>query len=341
MSSGAASNGGKRGARVRRLAGRLARQREYGVLALLALTILVVSSVNRDFLRAGNIRDMLVNCAPCAIVACGLTLVIVLGEIDISMGSLMGFLAAVVGALTSKEHGGWDVAPAVAATLLLGTAVGLLNGLLVAVGRVPSIIVTLGMLTALRGVTELVMRGKWITGLPAGLRYLGTGRPLGLDVCLWAAAAVIALTAVLARDTPLGRRLYAIGSSPRAARLAGLPIRRMKVFAFALTGFLTGVATLVSAPQLDTIESGIGVGFELFVVTCVVVGGASISGGRGSIAGSILGVLLLGIVRTALIFLRLGEMSTYWERAIQGAFILAAVLVDHLAVRGGRGKAGA
>ena len=311
----------------RRLAGR----REYGVLMLLIVIIAGVSMVNPAFLAGGNIRDMLVRCAPAIIVACGMTLVIVTGEIDISVGSLMGLLAALMGILTSPDRMGGPVWFGIAATLGAGAACGFVNGLLVTVGRVPSIIVTLGMLTALRGVTELLMRGEWIENLPPGLRFLGTGAVLGVPVCVATALVIVALSIVLARQTPLGRRVYAVGSNPRSAVLAGISPRQIKIIVFTLTGFLTALATLVSVTQLSVIESGVGVGFELLVVTCVVVGGTSISGGRGNVVGSLLGVLLMSTVGTVLIFLRLGEQSTYWERAIQGAFILLAVLVDHVA----------
>jgi ribose/xylose/arabinose/galactoside ABC-type transport system permease subunit len=228
---------------------------------------------------------------------------------------------------------GLPVGVGICITLLLGTGLGLINGLLVTFGKVPSIIVTLGMLTALRGITELLMAGRWITQLPPGLRVLGVGTMLGVPVCIWVAVLVAAASILMARETPLGRRIYAVGSNSKAALVAGLPERRLKIFAFALTGFLTAVATLVSVPLLSVIESGIGNSLEMLVVTCVVVGGTSTNGGRGTIIGSILGVLLLGMVRTDLIFLRLGETSTYWERAIQGAFILVAVLIDHIARR--------
>jgi len=320
---------------------RLASQREYGVLALLVLTVVVVTAVNPAFLAGGNVKDMLVQAAPAAVVACGLTLVVVMGEIDISVGSLMGLLAAVLGIVTSPERLGWPVGVGIALTLLLGMAVGLINGLLVTYGRVPSIIVTLGMLTALRGITEILMGGEWIKQLPPGLRYFGTGAVAGVPVSVVVAALVVCGCIVLAREMPLGRRIYAAGSNPHAARLAGLPVLRLKLFVFMLTGFLTGVATIISVPQLSVIESGIGQGFELLVVTCVVVGGTLISGGQGTIIGSLLAVLLLGMIRTVLIFLRLGPSATYWERAIQGAFILLAVLVDHVARSKANAEAGA
>ncbi|MFC1735893.1 ABC transporter permease [Candidatus Hydrogenedentota bacterium] len=191
------------------------------------------------------------------------------------------------------------------------------------------------MLTALRGVTQLVMGGEWIM-IPEGhaLRFFGTGRPLGVDVCIWTTVGAICLVVFLERYLPLGRQIYAAGSNPEAAKTIGLPVRRIKVFAFALTGFLTAVATIVSVTRLSVIESGTGVSFELLVVTCVVVGGTAITGGQGKTLGAILAVLLLGTIGSVLIFMRMGEMATYWERAIQGAFILGAVLLDHLRNRG-------
>ena len=311
----------------------LIRRREVGVLALWAVMMAVVSWSNPLFLQVGNLHGILIKCAPAAIVACGVTLVILTGEIDISVGSLMGLLAAVAGVLTSSDHPlgmGLPVATAMAVTLVLGAAIGFLTGVLVTLGRVPSIVVTLGMLTALRGVTQVLLRGGWIDDIPPGLRAWSTDELLGVRVCLWITAAVVVMTMVVARRTPLGRRIYAVGSSVAAARAAGLSVRRIKIFTFTLTGFLTAVATLAGTLVVDTIEPNIGVGFELLVVTCVVVGGASISGGRGTVIGSMLGVLLLQTVGTALIFLRLGRQAAYWERAIQGMFILVAVLADHL-----------
>jgi rhamnose transport system permease protein len=323
-------------ARGRSLRGR----REYGVLGLLLVTIAVVQCVNRGFLSAGNIRDMLEQCAPFAIMACGMTLVILTREIDISVGSMVGLLAAVAGIACAASRMGLPVWVAVLITCAAGTLLGLTNGVLVTYGKVPSIIVTLAMLIVLRGVTEMIMGGEWITDLPAGLRYLGTGSIAGIPVPVAVAMVVIALAIVLARETPLGRWIYAVGSNPTAAAMRGLPVLRVKLFVFALMGFLTAVATLVSVPRLSVIESGLGTGWELFVVTCVVVGGTSVSGGRGTIIGSVLGVLLLGIVRTVLIFLRLGDEATYWERAIQGVFILAAVLADRIAYRRSEREAG-
>lgn len=311
----------------------LARQREYGVLALLLLTVVIVSVVNHDFLRIQNLTDMLINAAPVIIVGCGMTLVIVTGEIDISVGSLIGISAAVLGLLTSQELPyKWPVWAAVLAVMALGAGVGLINGLLITIGKVPSIIVTLGMLTALRGATQYLMEGRWYKELPETLRYLGTGRPLGVPVPVITAVIVAIAFIIITKYTPLGRRTYAVGSNPKSAKLAGVSETRIKLTAFVITGILTGLATVVYVPKLSVIDSERGKSFELLVVTCVVVGGTSISGGKGSIVGTVLGVLLLSIIGTVLIFLKLGQQATYWERAIQGAFILLAVLADHLVV---------
>ncbi|MCY3017830.1 MAG: ABC transporter permease [Planctomycetota bacterium] len=312
-------------------------RREFWVLVLLTATVAAVSVKNANFCQLSNIRNMLVNAAPTAIVACGVTLVIVTGEIDISVGSLMGLLAAVLGATSSSVYLGWPVGATVALVLALGMAVGFVNGLLVTLGRVPSIVVTLGMMMALLGVTKLFLTGYDdsidVSRCAPALRWLDKGTVLSIPAGLWIALAVLAAVAFLVYMMPLGRRIYAVGSNPRAAFLAGLSQQRIKLFVFTLTGLLVGVATIVRVPQLAKVESSIGQGLELLVVTCVVVGGTSISGGKGTVFGSLLAVLLLCSIGSVLLFLRLSENATYWEQAIQGGFILAAVLADHLARR--------
>lgn len=311
----------------------LVRSREAGLLLMLAVTVAVVTLFNGSFLSPSNVADMLSACAPCVIIGCGVALVVVAGEIDISVGSLYGLLAALMGVLSSPTHAGQPLPVVVAAVLAVGLLVGVVNGVLVAMARVPSIIVTLGMLTILRGVTDVVLGGVWITDLPPDVRELGTAHPLGLSWAVWTAGLVCLVGAWFTTRTPLGRRLFAVGSNPEAARLAGLRVRLIKVVAFGAAGVLTSVAALVAVPQLSVIESGLGIGLELLVVTAVVVGGVSIRGGVGTLAGVALAALLLGIVRSVLVFLKLGSSAVYWERAVYGLFILGAVVVDHLARR--------
>lgn len=303
-------------------------RREAGVLALIVLLALLAGALNHAFFAPNNLLDILVRSAPILLIACGMTFVIVTGEIDISIGSQMGLYAAILGTLTSNDRMHLPVAVGIGAILLAGTVIGAINGTLVTVARIPSIIVTLGMLTILQGATEVAMGGNWIKNLPDSLRWWGTGAVVGVPVSVLVAALVFALAVFVARDTRYGRRLYAAGDNPAAARLLGLPVDRLRASTFVLTGFLTALATLVSAPQLSVIESGFGRGYELTVVTAVVVGGTSIKGGRGTLLGTLLAVVLLAMVRPVLTFLRLGESATYWERAIAGALILLAVLAD-------------
>ena len=316
--------------------GALLLRREAWVLLLLVLTVGAVGAWKPSFLSLANAADILADAAPAVIIACAVTLVVVTGEIDISVGSLLGLCAAVMGLLCYGAAPVAPVAVGVLAAVALGLVVGMLNGLLVTLGRVPSIIVTLGMLTVLRGVTKLLMGGSSIYDRPEALRALATGTALGVPVSVWAAAAVVALTALLARATPLGLRIYAVGSNARAAPLAGVHVGRTKFVVFALAGLFTGIAAVLLAPRNSLIQPNVGEGMELLVVTCVVVGGTSVSGGTGTVAGTVLAVLLLAMVPTILTYV---GAPPQWRLAIQGAFILAAVLADHL-FRGRRGREG-
>jgi rhamnose transport system permease protein len=313
-------------------------RRETWVLILLLLTVGAVGAWKPSFLSLANGADILADAAPALVIACAVTLVIVTGEIDISVGSLLGLCAAVMGLLC---YGPAPVSPVwagVAAAVVLGLLVGMLNGLLVTLGRVPSIIVTLGMLTVLRGVTKLLMEGSSIYGRPEPLRVLATGAALGVPISVWVAAAVVALTAVVAGATPLGLRIYAVGSNAKAAPLAGVRVGRTKFVVFAISGLFTGIAAVLLAPRNSLIQPNAGEGMELLVVTCVVVGGTSISGGVGTVWGTVLAVLLLAMVPTILTYV---GAPPQWRLAIQGGFILAAVLADHLfrGQRGGQGDA--
>lgn len=303
-------------------------QRNVLVGMALLLTVAGVSLVNPAFATWENARDLLVQVAPVVIVGCGMTLVVLVGEIDISVGSVFGVLAAVMGLASSPLHWGLSAPAVVGMTIAAGATAGLVNGLLVTVGRVPSIVATLGMLTIVRGVTELSLGGNWITDLPPAIRAIGTERVAGLPWSVWVAAIVVAVSVAVMRWTTIGVKVRAVGGNADAAKLARVSVTKVKLFAFVVLGVLTGVAAAVSVPQQSVIEAGIGNGFELVVVTAVVVGGTSIRGGVGGIVGTVLAALLLGSIRTGLVFLKLGEMATFWERAIQGSFILAAVFVS-------------
>lgn len=314
-------------------AGRHAQARPAGLLALL---LLVVSLVNPAFLTAANFVDILVKTAPVVMVGVAMTLVILAREIDISVGALMGLCAAALGIAASPDRLGLPVPVAVAVCLGVGVAGGLVSGLLVAKVRIPSIVATLGMMSIYRATTEIAMGGKWVENLPAGLREFGTGKLLGVPHGVTAAGIAVLLGLWVTRRTRLGLRVYALGSNPQAAAMRGVPSDRLRLVLFGLVGLATAMATLFSATQLQVVESGFGAGYELTIIAAVVVGGTSIRGGVGSIWGSVVGALLLGAVSTILIFLKLGDSATYWERAIQGGLILLAVTGDAFLRRGAR-----
>lgn len=310
---------------VLRLASSLSR--EVWLAAMLVVTLLSVGLRSPAFLAPSNVFDIVADAAPVAIIACAVTLVIVSGEIDISVGSVVGLAAAVMGLLCYGEHPPLSVSAAVVCTLAVGLAIGAINGALVTLGRVPSIIATLAMLTVLRGITKLIMRGTDIHGRPEVLREFATGHFLWMPNSIWVAAMIAVAVWLLARYTPLGRRIYAVGSNPSAAPLLGVSPLKTRFFVFALSGLLSAVAAVVLAPRNSLIQPNMGDSMELLVVTCVVVGGTSISGGRGTIAGTLLAVLLLSLVPTALTYV---GAPPQWRLAIQGCFILVAVLADNL-----------
>jgi ribose/xylose/arabinose/galactoside ABC-type transport system permease subunit len=308
-----------------RLANLLCR-REAWLIGLLALIFMIVGAFKPSFLETANLWDIAAEASPAAIIACAVTLVVIAGEIDISVGSIAGISAAILGVCSYGPSPPLSVAAGIACALLTAGGLGCLNGLLVTWGRVPSIIATLGMLTALRGVTQLIMRGSSIDGRPDALRDVATGKLLGVPNNVWIAAVVAALAFVIATRTSLGRRIYAVGSNLKAAPLLGVSVDFTKFVVFAISGLMAGVAAILLAPKNAVIQPNLGEGLELTVVTCVVVGGTSIRGGRGGVFGTLLAVLLLSLVPTALTYI---GAPPQWRLAIQGAFILVAVLADH------------
>jgi rhamnose transport system permease protein len=279
------------------------------------------------FYSAGNLTELVLANLPVFIVALGSMLVLVSGEIDISSGSTFAVCSVLAGALAVAQV---PVPLAVMAALIAGVGAGALNGSLVAYTGVPSIVVTLAAMVVLRDGLRWITQGAWVQGLPASFQWLGLTQAtypiaaIGLGVAL-----ALGLGWAL-RGLRMGRALYATGSNPQAARLVAIDVRATKFWAFAAAGALTGLAAVLNAARFNQVPSNTGLGLELRAIAAVVVGGTAISGGRGSIAGTALGVTLLGLISPALTFL---GASPYWEQALQGGIILAAVLIDAIGSR--------
>ncbi len=298
-------------------------QQEAIVGLAIAALILVGSLSNAQFLTPGNLSDIAVNAAYIAVAAVGMTMVIVSGNIDISVGSILGVCATVAGELARS---GQPVIVAFGAAILVGGLLGAINGLLVAYANIPAIVVTLGMLSILRGGLILVTQGRWIEQLPNEF-FFSQRSTLDVPNPLWVMAAVVLLGALFMKYHPLGRAIYAVGNNSEAARLAGINPRSVRMFVFVANGLLVGLASVLYASKFTAIQSNAGQGFELIVITSAVVGGVSILGGSGTVLGALLGALLLSLIGTVSIFL---QVSPFWLQAVQGLLILMTVLVDIL-----------
>jgi rhamnose transport system permease protein len=297
-----------------------------GIVALAAALALMAPG----YFAPGNLLDLAVANLPVLLIALGMTLVILAGHIDISVGSVFAVCAVSSGVLVVL---GFPLPLAALASCALGALLGALNGALVAYVRVPSIVVTLAAMIALRDLIRWTTGGAWVSGLPRRFQWFGVTPRL---YYVFAFTAGIVFAVVLAwslRNVAAGRAVYAAGSNAHAAHLAGINVPLITFSVFVVTGALTGFAAILNSVRFNQIPSNTGLGLELKVIAAVVVGGAEISGGRASIAGTVLGVVLLGSIGPALTFL---GVSAYWERAIQGAIILAAVAIGAVRTRAGR-----
>jgi len=302
-------------------------RREISVaLAIVALWI-VVALLAPGFFTAENQRDLLMANMPVLIVALGMTLVILTGQIDISVGSQFAVCSVAAGVLAKS---GLPLPAVVVAVLLVGAALGASNGALVAYVRIPSIVVTLAAMVALRDGLRWITQGAWVQDLPRGFQWFGWTLPGSEAITVSVAVILFACVGFGLRNLAAGRAVYATGSNEAAARLIGINSRLVTFCVFAVAGALTGCAALLNSVRFNQIPSNAGLGLEMKVIAAVVVGGASITGGRGTVTGTLLGVALLGMIGPALTFL---GINAYWEKAIQGAIILAAVSFDAVGSR--------
>ena len=307
----------------RRLLKGFASQEALLALAVISLAI-VVGLYNPRFLATRNLSDVLLGNAYIAVAAVGMSMVIISGNIDISVGSLIGVLATVSGTLAVQ---GAPIILTWLAPLIVGILVMALQGALIAYVRIPAIVVTLGMLSILKGGLISVTGGKWITDLPTGF-HLADVELFGavpMPVFLMIVATILA--AWWMHYSARGRAIYAVGGNAEAARLCGISQPRTIVMVFALHGFFAGVAALLYATQLRVIQSTVPPNLELTIITAAVVGGVSILGGVGTVIGSTLAAILIAEIASALVFI---DISPYWIRAVQGVLILVTVIADIL-----------
>jgi len=299
---------------------RFASQEALLAVAVIGLAV-VVGFINPRFLAYRNVADILLGNAYIAIAAIGMSMVIISGNIDISVGALIGVLATLSGSIAVA---GAPTIVSWAVPVVLGVLVMAAQGAVVAYLRIPAIVVTLGMMSILKGGLISVTGGKWITDLPQGF-HLADLNVLGVPMPVVIMIVATALAALWMRYSPSGRAIYATGGDAEAARLCGVNPQRTVVMVFALHGLFAGIATLVYATQLRVIQSTTPSGLELTIITAAVVGGVSILGGVGTVVGATLAAILIAEITSALVFI---NISPYWTDALRGGLILATVIAD-------------
>jgi rhamnose transport system permease protein len=308
------------------LVDRVLRVRELALLVILVALIVGTEVGNHRFLSAQGVKDLLLNAAILVIVAAGEATVVITRNVDLSVGSTLGITAFAAG---DYLHGGGNPLVATVYAVGVGAGLGVVNGVLVSFGRVPSLVVTLGTLYIIRGLDSIWVGSREIVAhdLPSGFVALGHRGPFFLPYLAIIALAMLILLAFYLRSYRGGRELYAIGSNPEAARLAGIAARRRVTGAYVLCGALAGLGGALYLARFGNVDSGTGSGYELTVVSAVVVGGVAFTGGSGSVYGAALGALLLTTINSALPSL---GVDSSWEGAIDGFLLLAAIAVDRL-----------
>jgi rhamnose transport system permease protein len=300
--------------------------RELGIALGLVLLVAVTAVANPRFLSAQSIKDLLLGSAILAILAVGQAIVVITRNVDLSVGSILGLSAFATGSVFVASPN-LPIPVMVLLGVALGAALGAVNGGLVAAARVPALVVTLGTLYVFRGLDYMWATGRQINAadMPSAFLRLGTAAPLGVPILALFALVVLVVAGYYLHSYRGGRELYAIGSDPVAARLAGIPMGRRVFAAFVASGALAGLAGVLHAARFGTLDANAGLGSELNVVAAVVVGGVAIFGGSGSVYGAALGAVLLTTIRAALPVL---GINPFWQDAAVGALILAAIGLD-------------
>jgi rhamnose transport system permease protein len=307
------------------------RFRELGLVIFIILVSAIIQTRNKEFLTLPNINNILTNTAILSILSVGMMMVLLTGGIDLSLGAIMAF-SGMVTALTVKAN--MTVPPLVLVLegTVIGVAAGAVIGLLIARFSILPIIATLGMMNVIRGLTYIVSGGAWVSAyqMSTGFKALATGKFFGINRLIVIAVVIYIAFYYFINFTRTGRRIYAVGSNPEAAEVIGLPKKRIVWLVYVLMGALAGLAGVLWVAKFASAQGDTAVGYEMNVIASCVLGGISVSGGRGKLSGLILGVILFGILANALPLIK---VSPFWQQAIQGFVILAAIITNVLIKR--------
>ncbi|QEG34163.1 ABC transporter permease [Bythopirellula goksoeyrii] len=304
-------------------------------LLVLMLMVIAISLLSDRFLTAANGWNIMRQISVNVCLSIGMTMIIIAGGIDLSVGSILALAGAVTAGLIKSPMPipwlGIQLDFTLAGALLAGIAVGMLlgwfNGLMITRVRIPPFVATLGMLSIARGLTMLWTKGFPITGLGSSFAIIGTASFLGAPVPVWISGLLVLLFIIVTNKTRFGRYIYAVGGNEQAARLSGLNVDRIKLWVYTIAGGLSAIAGLIATSRLDSAQPNAGIGYELDSIAAVVIGGTSLSGGRGSIWGTVIGCLIIGVLNSGLVLL---DVSPFWQQVVKGVVILVAVAIDRL-----------
>lgn len=302
------------------------------LIALLILCI-VLSVLSEKFITTTNVWNVLRQISVNVCISVGMTMVIIAGGIDLSVGSVLALSGAMAAGLlkngieipSANLYVGFTLLGVLLAGVFVGSLMGWVNGFVITRFKVPPFVATLAMLTIARGLTMLWTKGFPISGLGEKFVWLGTGWLLRVPVPVWISLLVVGLAILVAQKTKLGRYIYAVGGNESAAILSGIDAKKIKIIVYSIAGGLAALGGLLVTSRLDAAQPNAGTGYELDSIAAVVIGGTSLSGGKGSIGGTVLGAIIIGVLNNGLVLL---NVSPFWQQVVKGAVILVAVIID-------------
>jgi ribose transport system permease protein len=303
--------------------------------SLIALVLLCIgiALMSDKFLTVDNTWNVMRQISVNICISVGMTLVVLTSGIDLSVGSVLAFCGAITAGLlkfgielpSNNLYVGFTILGAILAGLIMGAVLGLFNGWTVTRFKVPPFVATLAMLTIARGLTLLWTKGFPISNLGDSFAYIGTGWFLGIPLPVWISVVVIVSAVIITQKTALGRYIYAIGGNEHASKLSGININKVKLIVYSIAGVLAAVGGIMVTSRLDSAQPNAGISYELDSIAAVVIGGTSLSGGRGTIMGTVLGAIIIGVLNNGLVLL---NVSPFWQQVVKGGVILLAVIID-------------
>jgi ribose transport system permease protein len=303
--------------------------------SLIALVVLCIALtlMTDKFFTTDNGLNVLRQIAVNICIATGMTLIVLTAGIDLSVGSVLALCGAVTAGLLKNGIEipagdlfiGFTVLGALLGGIILGAALGWFNGFTITRFNVPPFVATLAMLTIARGFTMLYTKGHPISNLGKNFAFIGSGTLIGIPVPVWIAVIVVLLAVFITQKTKMGRYIYAIGGNEQAAKLSGININKVKMVVYAMAGTLAALGGIIVTARLDSAQPNAGISYELDAIAAVVIGGTSLSGGKGSVWGTVMGAIIIGVLNNGLVLL---NVSPFWQQVVKGAVILLAVIVD-------------